>query len=160
MTKIDRKDLGAGAAFIAIGLIYGGIALYGGLHNPRLPLGQALNMGPGYFPVVLSGLLIVIGGVLAVRSFFAARATDFFDVVSWRAIVMLSLAVIVFGTLVRELGLALAVFTVTFLSALASRHVTLAYAAATGLGMAALCTLVFGYGIRLPIPIIGTWFVN
>lgn len=160
MTKIDRKDLGAGAAFVAIGLIYGGIALYGGLNNPRLPMGQALNMGPGYFPVVLSGLLIIIGGILAGRSFLAARATDFFDVISWRAIVMLSLAIIIFGTFVRELGLALAVFTVTFLSALASRYVSLLYAAVTGLGMAIFCTIVFGYGIRLPIPIIGTWFVN
>lgn len=160
MMKIDRKDLGAGLSFIAIGALYGGIAMWGGLGNPQLPMGRALSMGPGYFPVVLSCILIIIGAVLAGRSFFAERATEFFGTISWRAIFMLSLAVIFFGTYVREMGLALAVFAVTFLSALASRWVTPLYAAMTGVGMAILCTAVFGYGIKLPIPVIGTWFVN
>jgi hypothetical protein len=161
MMKLDRKDLGAGAAFVAVGLLYGGIALFGGLMNPRLPMGQALSMGPGFFPVVLSGLLIILGGILIGRSFFASKETNFFDVISWRAIVMLSIAIILFGAFVRELGILLAIFLVTFLSALASRHVTVRYAFVVAIGVAIFCVAVFGpYGVRLPIPVIGTWFVN
>lgn len=161
MMKIDRQDLGAGAVFIAIGLLYGGIAIFGGLSNPRLPFGQALNMGPGYFPVVLSGLLILIGLILAVRSFFAERATEFVGYVPWRAIVMLSVAIILFGTFLREMGMILAIFVTTFLAALASRHMKVPYAAATALGVAIFCAGVFGpYGVRLPIQMIGTWFVD
>lgn len=157
---IDRKDLGAGAAFIAAGLLYGGIALYGGMGNPRLPLGRALSMGPGMFPVILSGLVIAVGLILVVRSFFAAKATDFFGVVSWRAIVMVSLAVILFGTFLREMGLALAIWVTTFIAALGSRHVKPAYAAIVSFGIAAFCIVIFGYVARLPIPLIGTWFTG
>jgi predicted permease len=161
MMKLDRKDLGAGAVFIAFGLLYGGIAIFGGLMNPSLPMGQALSMGPGYFPVVLSGLLIIVGGILVGRSFFAATETNFFDVISWRAIFMLSLAVMLFGAFLREMGMLLALFIATFLSALASKHITVRYAAAVAAGVAIFCVLVFGpYGVRLPIPVIGTWFVN
>ena len=161
MMKLDRKDLGAGAAFVAVGLLYGSIALFGGLKNPSLPIGQALSMGPGYFPVVLSCLLIIVGGILIGRSFFAARETEFFDVISWRAIFMMSLAVILFGTFLREMGMILAVFVATFLSALSSKHVTIRFATLVGLGVALFCTLIFGpYGVRLPIPAIGTWFID
>jgi hypothetical protein len=161
MMKLDRKDLGAGATFVAIGLLYGGIAIFGGFKNPSLPMGQALSMGPGYFPVVLSGLLILVGGILIGRSFFASQETDFFDVISWRAIFMLSLAVILFGALLREMGMLLALFVATFLSALSSKHISFLYAAAVAAGVAIFCVLVFGpYGVRLPIPVIGTWFVN
>lgn len=157
---VDRKDLGAGAIFIGTGLVYGGIALHGGLANPRLPLGRALSMGPGMFPVILSGLIIFIGLILVVRSLFAARATEFFGVISWRAIFTLSAAVILFGAYLREMGMLLAIFVTCFLSALASRHVKIAEAAITAAGLAILCTIVFGYGVKLPIPVIGTWFVN
>ncbi len=161
MMKLDRKDLGAGAAFVAVGLLYGGIALFGGMANPRLPMGQALSMGPGFFPVVLSGLLIFLGAILIGRSFFASKETNFFDVISWRAIVMLSIAIILFGAFVREMGILLAIFLVTFLSSLSSRHITVRYAFVVAVGVAIFCAGVFGpYGVRLPIPLIGTWFVN
>ena len=55
---IDRKDLGTGAAFIAVALLYGGIAYR------SLPVGEALNMGPGYFPLVLCTILAAIGAIL------------------------------------------------------------------------------------------------
>jgi hypothetical protein len=160
MMKLDRKDLGAGASFVAIGLLYGGIALFGGLGNPRLPMGQALSMGPGYFPIVLSSFLIIIGAILVGRSFFTGRETQFFNVIAWRAIFMVSLGIIIFGTFVRELGLVLAIFVTTFLAALGSRHVKPIYAAMVSVGIAVFCALIFGYLVRLPIPLLGTWFTG
>ncbi len=60
MTTI-RKDVAAGAFFIAVGLLYAGIAW------KWLPVGRALNMGPGYFPLVLSCLLTVLGAATLIR---------------------------------------------------------------------------------------------
>ena len=53
MTTISRSIL-AGAVFVALGLIFAIASL-------RLDLGTAFRMGPGYFPLVLAGLLTVIG---------------------------------------------------------------------------------------------------
>jgi hypothetical protein len=110
--------------------------------------------------VILSGLIIFIGLVLVVRSFFAKQAKDFFGVIPWRAIFMLSLAIMLFGTFLREMGMFLAIFVVCFLSALASKNIKIVEALITSAGLAVLCTVIFGYGVKLPIPVIGTWFVN
>src|SRR5690606_8490719 len=47
----NRSDLGAGAIFIAIGLGFAAITLL------ELDIGTARRMGPGYFPIMLSGIL-------------------------------------------------------------------------------------------------------
>ena len=49
-----RKDVLAGLFFI-------GVALLGLYISRDYPMGTALRMGPGYFPNVLSGLLILFG---------------------------------------------------------------------------------------------------
>ena len=52
--SIDWTDALAGLLFIAFGLLFGVQAL-------GLELGTAFRMGPGYFPLVLSGILILLG---------------------------------------------------------------------------------------------------
>ena len=55
-------DLLAGGTFIALGLAF---ALGGRTYD----MGSALKMGPGYVPVVLGGILTVLGAVIAVQAF-------------------------------------------------------------------------------------------
>ena len=55
------KNMLAGLIFLLVAGVYG-YAAY------RLPLGSTLRMGPGYFPLVLTGLLGFqdrVGGILA-----------------------------------------------------------------------------------------------
>ena len=58
----NTQDIGAGVIFIAIGLLFG----VGALH---LELGTALRMGPGYFPLILAGLLVALGlAIVGIRA--------------------------------------------------------------------------------------------
>jgi putative tricarboxylic transport membrane protein len=43
------------------GLFFLGVGALGIFMAPGYPMGSALRMGPGYFPVVLSSLLILFG---------------------------------------------------------------------------------------------------
>lgn len=151
---IDRKDLGTGAVFIAVALLYGGIAYR------SLPIGEALDMGPGYFPLVLSALLAAIGVILIVRALIARQAAPFFGKIAWRGMIAISAAALVFALFLRQLGLLPAVFLTSFVCSLASERASVPTALALGLFLSLFCTLVFAYGVRLPIPIIGTWFVD
>ena len=54
------QDLGAGLVFMLIGLA----GLYFG---SELAFGTAARMGPGYFPIVLSGLIMAIGIIVGLR---------------------------------------------------------------------------------------------
>jgi hypothetical protein len=151
---VDRKDLGAGAVFIAVAAIYGGIAW------SSLPAGSASSMGPGYFPLVLSVLIAVVGLVLVCRGLIRRQAAPFAFDVSWRAVAFVSISIALFGFFLRELGMFASVAAVSFLASMASRKIEIRVAAALAIGLAALCSLVFGYGVRLPIPIFGSWIAG
>ena len=62
-------DALAGLIFIAFGL--GSIWIASGYE-----LGTARAMGPGYFPVVLGGLIAILGGSLTVRALLARQGGE------------------------------------------------------------------------------------
>lgn len=149
---VNRKDLGAGATFIGISLLYGGITLQ------QLPLGETLNMGPGYFPAVLVVILFGLGSILVIRSGFAEVASPFFGKVAWRAVIALSLSLLFFGIFVRPLGLLPTAFITALGCAHAASPVNYRRAVTVAAILSILCTVVFAYGLKVSIPVIGTWF--
>ena len=151
--NVNRKDVAAGGFFVAVGALYGGMALR------SLPLGSPLSMGPGYFPMVLCGLLVVLGSATAIRGLFVGGATPF-GRIPWRAVIMLSLATIFFAAFLRQLGLFPSILLSTLIASLASSQVKLPAAIITSVVVAVFCVVVFSYGIKLPIPVFGSWFVS
>lgn len=146
----DREALASGGIFVAVGCIYGASAML------SLPMGSMISMGPGYFPVVLSGLLVLLGGAIVLRG-LRHEGRVAFGSLPWRAILMIALAILCFAFFIRSLGLFVTVLLTAFLSCLADAKVTALKAATMALAMAVLCTLIFSLGIGLPIPIFGSW---
>ena len=151
--SLNLKDIGTGIFFIAVGLVYGSIAY------KSLPIGEALSMGPGYFPILLSGILVAIGLVALGQGIFIHAGAAIGNV-SWRGIAMISAALILFAALLHPLGLLLTVFITVFVSSRASPEVSLLRGTAIGAGVAALTTVIFIYGVRMPLPLFGSWFAG
>ena len=149
MTRFSN-DLPSGIFFILVGLLFGGIAWL------KLPIGQMLNMGPGFFPIVLSAMMVLIGLVLAGRAILDPRHTPF-GVVPWRGVVLISVSIVLFALLLTRIGLFPAVLLSTFVACLSGPGVTLKRALAIAVCVAAFCVLVFAYGVGLPVPIVGPW---
>ncbi len=148
MQKIG-KDIGAGAVFIAFGLAFAvGASGYA--------LGTPLRMGPGYFPLVLGGLLVLLGVLTLVKGFTAPDEGEL-GPVPWRSLGLLLGAIVVFGFAVRGLGLLPVLFVTTFLAALAGFRITLVTALITAAGLTALCYLIFVLALQLRLPLLGTW---
>lgn len=147
---LDLKEVAVGAIFIGVGVLYGAVAL------ATLPMGDLLDMGPGYFPIVLSGLLVAFGLILIGRGFFYASDVGF-GVVAWRAIAMLSIAAITFALTLYGLGLFLAVFLTTLLASLSAPGPRLSTRVATSVAISIFCVLVFWVGIGLRVPLVGRW---
>ncbi|MDT0353012.1 tripartite tricarboxylate transporter TctB family protein [Pseudonocardia charpentierae] len=61
-----RPDLLAGGTFVIVGLMFV-------VASSRYELGSALQMGPGYYPLVLGGLLVALGVGVAVEGLFRRR---------------------------------------------------------------------------------------
>ena len=69
-------------------------------------MGTAIKMGPAYFPTILGGLLLTIGVISVIRSFvIAGPAIGAFAI---KGLVLVTVSVVVFGFVVRGLGVVIA----------------------------------------------------
>ena len=145
-----QRDLAGGALIAAIGLGF----LVFGLDIPR---GDAFRMGPGYFPTVLSGLLLLLGLVLMGRAWAAAPRAGTFSGVPWQSVLLVTGAIVVFGLCVRGLGLAPTAAATVLLAARASARGSWRSSLMLAVGVAAGATLLFVWGLGLPLRAFGPW---
>jgi hypothetical protein len=144
------KDILSGLIFIAFGLAFGYASL-------SYDLGTTLRMGPGYFPLVLSGLVVLLGALTLFKAFTAGADETPVGPMPWLGLVLLVGALFFFGFTVRGLGLVPALLITVFMSAFASRHNGIVAAAVIALGMTVLCVLIFVYALGLPLRLVGPW---
>jgi hypothetical protein len=145
------KDLLAGLIFIGFGLAFGYATL-------GYEIGTALRMGPGYFPIVLAGLLVLLGVIITVQSFASGPDATPVGGVPWLALVLILGSIVFFGLTVRGLGLAPALFVTTFLSAYASERTGVVGALVMAAGLVAISLLIFVWALGLPLRVFGPWF--
>jgi hypothetical protein len=129
------------AAFGVLGLVFGA----------SLDMGSTRRMGPGYFPKVLSWLLIVLGGLIAAFSVKGSR--EAVTGIVWRPVALITVATAVFGVLMDRAGLILATAGVIILSAFAGRDARLIEVGVLAVTMAVLAAGLFVYLLGLPLPL-------
>jgi Tripartite tricarboxylate transporter TctB family len=92
----NNKDVLAGLLFILIGAFAVLIAM-------DYPMGSAKRMGPGYFPMVLGGILCLFGAVLTVRGLLTGEKVS--GGWGWKPVALLTFSLVLFGVIVTRLGL-------------------------------------------------------
>jgi len=139
-----NRDILAGLMFILVGSCAMFIAR-------DYPFGSALRMGPGYFPSVLGGLVIVGGIVVLIEGLVKKPAIT--RTWSVRALIVLPLTALVFGVLMEYAGFVPATLVLCVMAALASPEFRwkeqLLLATALSFGSVAL----FIWGLGLPYPL-------
>lgn len=148
----NPKDVITGLLLIAVAGMFALLTL-------DLPMGTAIRMGPGYFPLVLAGILGLLGLVVLVTGL---RVPDegvplSLAGVPWRALAAVTLAVVVFGLGIRTLGLGPSIGLSVFISALGSRRFHLGTALILTAVMVAFAWGVFIKGLGLPLGMLGPW---
>jgi Tripartite tricarboxylate transporter TctB family len=144
----NARDLLAGSLFLVLGLAFLVLA-------QDYELGSARRMGPGYFPVVLSLILMVIGLATVVRAFIVPGLPiqDF----AGKALALVAASIVLFGLLVEGAGLGVATAALVLAAAPASRNSRALSAILLAAGLGGFCVLVFVKGLGLPFPMLGPW---
>src|SRR3989442_1743745 len=140
------KEYAGSGLIVLIGL--GALA-----EGSRYSVGSLRAMGPGFFPVALGILLIVIGVLLFIGARIAGP-TDHEKPLppEWRGWILICLGVIAFAVLGRYGGLVPATFAIVFISALGERQNTIRSAALLALAMVVFAVVVFSWALNLPFP--------
>jgi len=145
----NPKDFWTGVIFMTFGVA--GVVL-----AREYPFGTNFKMGPGYFPTVLSALLAGVGLLIVFRGLF--RSGGAVGALAYRKIFLVMLGTVLFGLVLRDGGLILAVLSVVMISAYASSKFRWGPTVALAVGMTAFCWLVFVKALGMPIPVLGPWF--
>ena len=144
----DPKDFLSGLMFLG----FGGSAIFLG---QDYEMGKAIRMGPGYFPVLLGGLLCLVGAACVLRAL--VWPGEPVGRLAFKPLLLVVVSTLVFGLLLRNAGLIAALSVSILLSALASSKFSSKATVLTIVGLSLFCYLVFLKGLGLPIPILGPW---
>jgi len=141
---LKNKDLLAGLMFIAIGSVF-----FVGAYQYQM--GTAARMGPGWFPRVLGGIMILLGAIIAGIGLKnqAKWATTAGIGWTWKPVVILIVAVLLFGFTLPTLGMISAIILLTMISGFAAHDKNYKELAMITVLMCLFCAAVFIWGLKL-----------
>ncbi len=146
--SFSLRDMICGLLFIAVGLFFA-IQAYG------LELGTAFRMGPGYFPLVLAGILVLLGVIVIIQG--TQLEHEPMGPIAWRGMLFILPAPIFFGLTVRGLGFVPSLFFTGLLAAFASTRMRPGTALLLVGGLTLFSVIVFSYALGLPFRRFGPW---
>ncbi len=141
---LKNKDLLAGLMFIVIGVVF-----FVGAYNYQM--GTAARMGPGYFPRILGGVMAVLGVIVAgigLKNQAQWAATEGIGW-TWKPVIILTVAVVLFGAALQPLGMVIAIVLLTFISGVAAHDKNYRELAIITAIMCLFCAAVFVWGLKL-----------
>jgi putative tricarboxylic transport membrane protein len=121
-------------------------------------MGSAVRMGPGYFPAVLGGLLLVLGAVILLQSLvFDGPKVEAFH---FKPLVYVSVSVLAYGYLMQPGGLAVATAAAVIIGAMAGNEFKWREVLVLALVLVLFSYLVFVKGLTLPFPMCPSFIEN
>jgi hypothetical protein len=133
------------------GLLFVGLGAFALIYGTKYTIGTAARMGPGYFPRILGILMVVLGLILTFRALRSKG--DAVPAWKWRPTLLVLGSVVLFGAVVKELGMAISTVLLILVASAASHEFRVKEALISGIALAALAVGVFVIGLSLQLPI-------
>lgn len=112
-------------------------------------VGTLARMGPGYFPALVSGLLVLCGLLILIPALFRAGTMPHLEM---RPLFWVSLSTLAFALLLMPFGLVPAIIAQTLLAGISDRKLSWKASFLLAGCLAILATLIFRVGLGLIVP--------
>ncbi|HUL96109.1 MAG TPA: tripartite tricarboxylate transporter TctB family protein [Usitatibacter sp.] len=139
---MNNRNLVKGLFLIAIALAFGGGAL-------RYNIGHLERVGPGFFPLMVSSLLFVLGAVMVLRSRFMERAPIYFNV---KNVLIIMASLVGFALLSEHVNMTCGIVFLVFVSTLAGTTYSVRRNAIVAAVLLAIA-FIFQKGLGLQLPL-------
>lgn len=140
----NPRDFWAGVMFAAVGAGFAAVAT-------TYKIGTAARMGPGYFPLVLGAILALLGILIIAGSMRGSKGQGV-DKFHWRPIFWVLGSIILFGVMLKILGMLLAGLLQVMIACYGGPEFKARDSAFLAVALVIFCALVFVVGLKLPIP--------
>jgi hypothetical protein len=116
-------------------------------------IGTLLRMGPGFFPALVFGALILVGLVIVARALL--QPGEAIEPLAMRplALALVLGAVLVFGLGVERLGFVVSAFLLVLVACFAGARLSAVQMALLAAGLTAFCWFIFVFALGLPLPL-------
>lgn len=149
-SRVNVKEIAGALLCIAIG---GFFALQS---VTDLPIGTTRQMGPGYFPLIVGLILVALGLAIGLRAIQIGEPGERLQFAPARATLAILASPVVFGLVVRPLGLIPAIVLTTFVASMAGSRVKPVQSLLVAIVLTAVCVGVFSYTVGMTLPLFGT----
>ncbi len=150
------KNFWGGIIFAALGaafaLIAKGVPFFPFMHG--YAMGTPARMGPAFFPFWLGLLLFALGLVISFNGVREAGGKgSAFPRFHWKPNFWVLGAVVLFGLVMKPIGMLLAGVLLIIVASIGSVNFQLRRSLILGVLLSVFCALVFVAGLKLPIPL-------
>lgn len=143
----SQRDFFSGLMFVAVGI---GFAF--GATN--YSMGSSARPGPGYFPLILSVILAILGCIVLFKSLtIETEGGDPIGSIAWRPLLVIVASIALFGTLLPRLGMIISVPVLILMVSFAGDEFRWKGVIASCIVLTAFSWFVFVYGLKLTIPL-------
>jgi len=149
----NQKDFWAGIMFVIFGAFF---AILGWQYK----IGTAAKMGPGYFPTVLGMIVILLGMVISVGSLTTKETDKKAIKFGWPSLFFILGSVVLFGLLLRPLGLILSLFILIAISSYASKKFSWNSMLLNATVLILMCLAIFVWALGLQLSLRPSFMAN
>jgi hypothetical protein len=143
----SQQDFWSGLMFLVAGV---GFAIGAGNYS----LGTSARPGPGYFPLMLSVIMAILGAIILFKSLtIETEGGDPVGSIAWRPLLVIVGSIVVFAVLLPRVGLIATIPILIFLVSLAGDEFHWKGVLANAVVLTLGSWVIFIWGLKLTIPL-------
>jgi hypothetical protein len=142
----NKKDFMSGLMFTITGIFF---ALVG----TQYKFGTAAKMGAGYFPIVISIIMSLLGIGICLNALSFKADEEKAPIFYWRTLLMVLGPIALFSVVLKWLGLIVSLFLLIALSSMASHEFTWKGTLVNSLILIIFCLMVFVWILNIYLPL-------
>jgi hypothetical protein len=149
----SQRDFWSGLMFVVVGIVFA----VGATHYS---MGNSAQPGPGYFPLILSVLMSILGGIVLFKSLsIETEGGDPIGAIAWRPLLVIVAAIALFGVALPKLGLLGTVPVLIAVTSLAGDEFHWKGVLGNAVVLTAGAWVIFIWGLKLTMPVL-PWFAR
>ncbi|CAN5869780.1 tripartite tricarboxylate transporter TctB family protein [soil metagenome] len=143
----SQRDFWSGLMFVVAGVVFA-------VGATNYSMGSSARPGAGYFPLILSVIMAILGAVVLFKSLtIESEGGDPIGSIAWRPLLVIVFAITVFGVALPRLGMFITIPLLILITSLAGDEFKIKGVIANAIVLTAGSWVIFIWGLSLTIPL-------
>jgi drug/metabolite transporter (DMT)-like permease len=150
----SEKDFWSGIMFLVVGITFA-------VGATNYSMGTSARPGPGYFPLILSVILAILGGIVLFKSLtIESEGGDPIGSIAWRPLLVVVFAIVLFAIMLPRLGMFLSIPVLIVVVSFAGDQFKWKGVLVAAAVLTVFSWLVFVKGLGLTIPVMPSFIAT